>query len=652
MSKQENQSKSQKRGPGAMMKGGEKPKNFKEIMGKLLNYGKNYKIIVMIAIVFAMTGSILTLIGPHLLSTFTDEISKGIATEMVVTEMEKQGMDVKMLDNPQVFEKIMEKAPQNMESLDIGVEDLKNPGINMDVIFQIGIFLAIMYGIGYLVSVSQGYLLSGVVQKMAKGLRSDLSKKINVLPMGFFSKTSKGDVLSRITNDVDTVGQTLNQSVGTLASAISLLIGSGVMMLITNVTLTITAFVATAIGFAFMMTIVKISQGYFKKQQKYLGKINGHIEEMYTGHTVIKSYNREQKAVDVFEQINDNLRGSAFKAMSLSGLMMPMMGFIGNLGYACVCIVGAILAFDNRISFGIIVAFMLYIRLFTQPLSQIAQAMQNLQSGAAAAERVFEFLEEKEMESEEDKPKLMEPIRGDVEFKNVQFGYNADKIIINDFSTFAKAGQKIAIVGPTGAGKTTIVNLLMRFYEVNSGDILIDGVSTQSIPREVVHGLFCMVLQDTWMFEGTLRENLVYATKNVTQEQIERASKAVGLHHFIRTLPKGYDTILDESTTLSQGQKQQITIARAMIADKPMLILDEATSSIDTRTEIQIQKAMDELMVGRTSFVIAHRLSTIKNADLILVMKDGDIIEQGNHKELLAEKGFYEELYNSQFDEK
>ena len=423
------------------------------------------------------------------------------------------------------------------------------------------------------------------------------------------------------------------------------------MMLKTNVIMTGTGILATVIGFVLMLFIMGHSQKYFTRQQKHLGELNGHIEEIYTGHTVVKAYNGEDDAIAEFHELNEKLRDSGFKAQAMSGLMMPIMTFIGNLGYVAVCLVGAALAIDGQISFGVIVSFIMYIRFFTQPLSQLAQASQQLQSAGAASSRVFEFLDAEEMEDESNKTATLTNTKGDVTFSHVQFGYEPDKMIINDFSAEAKAGQKIAIVGPTGAGKSTIINLLMRFYEINSGEIKIDGVPTSDLKREEVHSQFCMVLQDTWLFEGTVRENLIYCSENRSEEKMKEACKAVGLDHFIRTLPKGYDTILDDQVNLSQGQKQQLTIARAMIADKPILILDEATSSIDTRTELQIQQAMDELMKGRTSFVIAHRLSTIKNSDLILVLKDGDVIESGNHEELMEKKGFYADLYNSQFEQ-
>lgn len=592
-------------GPGGFRGGGEKAKDFKGSWGKLIRYCRNYIAAIVVALICIVIGTVLTLLGPDKISDLTDLITKGIAA-----------------------------------------------GIDMEAVTEIGFTLVAFYGCSMLLSCLEGWVMATVTQKISKNLRSDISKKMNRLPMWYYNRTSTGDVLSRVTNDVDTIGQTLNMSLGTLASAITLLVGSLIMMLITNVVMTLTAIAATVIGFALMMMIMGKSQKYFVRQQKHLGALNGHIEEVYAGHTVIKAYNGEKGAKKAFDQMNGSLRDSGFKAQCLSGLMMPLMGFIGNLGYVAVCIVGAALAMNGNISFGVIVAFMIYIRFFTQPLSQIAQGMQQMQSAAAAGERVFEFMEAEEMEDESHKTATLSTAKGYVEFDHVKFGYeDSDQTIIHDFSAAAKPGQKIAIVGPTGAGKTTMVNLLMRFHEIQGGEIRIDGVSTKQLKREDVHNQFCMVLQDTWLFEGTVRENLVYNTQGVSDDKMREACKAVGLDHFIRTLPKGYDTVLNDQVNLSQGQKQQITIARAMIADKPMLILDEATSSVDTRTELQIQDAMDKLMSGRTSFVIAHRLSTIKNSDLILVMKDGDIIESGTHDELLERGGFYAELYNSQFEQ-
>ncbi len=591
------------RGPGGMGRPGEKPKDFKKTWGKLLSYCKKYLPWVAVASTLAMVGSILSLIGPNKIRDMTNLITEGLFT-----------------------------------------------GIDMVGIKEIAFLLVFLYGCSAIFSYIQSFIMSTVNQTVTKNLRNEISTKINKVPLSYFNKTSHGDVLSRVTNDVDTIGESLNQSIVTLVSAITMFVGSLTMMFYTNWIMALTAIFSTAIGFFVMMLIMGKSQKHFIAQQRELGKINGHIEEIYTNHNVVKAYNGEKEALRVFDDINDNLYDSAWKSQFLSGLMMPLMGFIGNFGYVAVCVVGAALTMNEMTTFGVIVAFMIYIRMFTNPLSQIAQAMTSLQSTAAAGERVFELLEETEMEDESYKTIRLENAKGDVEFRNVRFGYDEDKIIIHDFSAHAKAGQKIAIVGPTGAGKTTMVNLLMRFYELNSGEILIDGTPISQITRENVHDLFCMVLQDTWLFDGTVRENIVYSKENVSDEDVFKACRAVGIDHFIRTMPKGYDTVLDEKTNLSAGQKQLITIARAMIENAPLLILDEATSSVDTRTEIQIQKAMDKLTQGRTSFVIAHRLSTIKNADLILVMKDGDILESGKHEELLAKGGFYADLYNSQFE--
>lgn len=593
------------RGPGMGRRPAEKSKDFKGTWMKIIRYCKRYLAVIVVALICAVAGTILTILGPDKLSDLTKVITEGIAT-----------------------------------------------GIDMERVKSIGLTLVAFYVGSAILSFGQQFIMATVTQNVTKQLRSDISVKINRLPMAYYNKTSTGDVLSRVTNDVDMISQSMNQSIGNLVSAVALFFGSLIMMFKTNVIMTLTAVIATMIGFGLMSLITSHSQKYFSRQQANLGALNGHIEEIYSGHTVVKAYNGEKNAKKVFDELNNNLRDSAFKAQSLSGLMQPLMAFIGNFGYVAVCVMGAVLTMKGYIGFEVIVAFMMYIRLFTQPLAQIAQATQSLQSAAAAGERVFAFLEAEEMSDESDKTEKLGKAEGYVDFEHVKFGYeDTDKIIIHDFSAKAKPGQKIAIVGPTGAGKTTLVNLLMRFHEIQSGDIKIDGISTRDMKREEVRSQFCMVLQDTWLFEGTVRENLVYNTENVSEEKIEAACKAVGLDHFIRTLPHGYDTILNDQVSLSQGQKQQLTIARAMIADKPMLILDEATSSVDTRTELQIQKAMDALMQNRTSFVIAHRLSTIKNADLILVLKDGDIIESGNHEELLAKGGFYADLYNSQFDQ-
>lgn len=545
-----------------------------------------------------------------------------------------------------------EDALEAMDNLPDSVYSLIAPSIDMDKVQRIGFILVTFYALSYLFSAIQGWITAGVTQRVSQQLRGDISRKINRLPMAFYNRTSTGDILSRVTNDVDLISQSLNQSIGNLITSVILLFGSLLMMLITNLWMTLTAILASLLGFVVMFAIMDRSQKYFARQQRHLGALNGHIEEMYTGHTVVKAYNGEAAAQQTFDEMNDKLRESGFRAQTLAGMMMPVMTFVGNLGYVAVCVVGGAMALNDMISFGVIVAFMMYVRYFTQPLSQIAQAVQSLQSAAAAGERVFEFLEAEEMPDESGKKSDIGAVQGTVDFDHVRFGYEGtDKIVIHDFSAHAKPGQKIAIVGPTGAGKTTMVNLLMRFHDIQSGEIRIDGVPTNEMTREAVREQFCMVLQDTWLFEGTLRENLIYCTENVSDEKMIAACKAVGLDHFIRTLPKGYDTVVGDQLSLSQGQKQQLTIARAMIADKPMLILDEATSSVDTRTEQQIQSAMDKLMENRTSFVIAHRLSTIRNADLILVMNHGDIVESGTHEELLAKGGFYAELYNSQFEQ-
>ena len=583
-----------------------------------------------------------------------DSVYHALYTDIKVDGVTISGDD--QIETMDIFMDLEEEdtdaALEAMDQLPDSVYGLIKPAINMDKIWDIGMTLVTFYVLSFVLSAIQGWIMATMTQKVSREMRSDISHKINRLPMWFYNKTTTGDVLSRVTNDVDTISQSLNQSFGNLIHAIILFLGSFIMMLVTDRTMTLTAVLASLLGFVVMFMIMGRSQKYFARQQKHLGEINGHIEEIYAGHTVVKAYNGEEEAERVFEEMNGKLCESGFLAQCMSGLMMPIMNFIGNLGYVAVCVVGGALALNGKISFGVIVAFMMYVRYFTQPLSQIAQAVQSLQSAAAAGERVFEFLEAEEMEDESGKTVDIGKVSGHVEFEHVKFGYEgSDRVIIHDFSAEAKPGQKIAIVGPTGAGKTTLVNLLMRFHEIQGGEIRIDGTPINKIMRETVHSQFCMVLQDTWLFEGTVRENLIYCSEGVTDEKMKAACKAVGLDHFVRTLPKGYDTVLNDQVNLSQGQKQQLTIARAMIADKPMLILDEATSSVDTRTELQIQKAMDQLMENRTSFVIAHRLSTIKNADLILVLKDGDIIESGTHDELLEQKGFYADLYNSQFDQ-
>ncbi|MBR5227329.1 MAG: ABC transporter ATP-binding protein [Clostridia bacterium] len=583
----------------------EKPKDFKRSMVALIRYSKKFIAPVVIAVFLSCVSSILAIIGPDKLKDLTNQILEGITTS-----------------------------------------------INIEAIKDIGILLTILYVLSFIFNYLQAFIMTTITNKLTYKLRFSISTKINKLPLSYFDKHEIGDTLSRVTNDVDTIGHTLHNSVSGLVSSLTMFVGTIIMMFITNWQMSVTAILASLIGFSLSSVILKKSQKYFVRQQEELGKINGHIEEIYSGHNVVKVYNGTREAKEIFNEINEKLYHSVRKSQFLSGLMQPIMGFIGNFGYVAVCIVGSILANNGTILFGDIVAFMIYIRLFTNPLSQIAQNLTGLQSTAAASERVFEFLGEKEMSDEKDKTKVLdkEDVKGNIEFKNVRFGYNKDRVIIKDFNCVAQAGQKIAIVGPTGAGKTTMVNLLMKFYEIDSGDIVIDGVSTKDLTRENVHDLFVMVLQDTWLFNGTVRENIVYNKEGVSDEEIIKACKTVGVDHYIRSLPQGYDTILGDIEGISAGQKQLITIARAMIENAPFLILDEATSSVDTRTEELVQVAMDKLTQGKTSFIIAHRLSTIKNADLILVMNEGNIVEQGNHDELIEKKGFYADLYNSQFE--
>ncbi|MBS4455405.1 ABC transporter ATP-binding protein [Tuanshanicoccus lijuaniae] len=574
-----------------------------KVVQRGLRYGKNFGLPVIIAIVFAIVSSVITVIGPDKLSEMTNVITQGIMT-----------------------------------------------GIDLERIQAIAVNLAILYGIAALMGYGQGFIVATVSQRYVERLRHAVAKKMDNLPLKYFDSRATGDILSIITNDLDTVGQSLNQSLGTLVSSVVLLIGALFMMFKTSAIMSVTAILSVFIGFIGMFIIMGKSRIHFKNQQANLANVNGFIEEAYSGLSIVNSYNAGEQMRANFNVLNEKLYGSAWKSQFLSGIMMPLMGFIGNFGYVMVCIVGAVLVIQGKISIGVIVAFMMYVRIFSQPLSQIAQAAQSLQSAQAALGRVMDYLDAEEMSDERNQARQINSVKGDVEFEDVSFGYDEDKMIIHNFSAKAKAGQKVAIVGPTGAGKTTIVNLLMRFYEVTTGRILIDGIDTRDMTREELHDEFSMVLQDTWLFEGTIRDNLVFNQRNVSQEAVEKAARAVGIHHFIMTLPKGYDTVLDDTVTLSVGQKQLMTIARALLKDSPLLILDEATSSVDTRTEELIQKAMDTLMKGRTSFVIAHRLSTIRNADLILVMKDGNIIEQGNHEALMLANGFYADLYNSQFE--
>lgn len=539
-----------------------------------------------------------------------------------------------------------------VDNMPSSVKVVVEPYMNIDKIKNIAILLICIYLISAIFEYFEAILMTDVSNNFARKLRGNISSKINKLPLKYFDKHVIGDILSRVTNDVDTIAQSMNQSLSTLVSAITLFVGTIIMMFVTNSVMAITAILASLFGFVFMSLVLSKSQKYFVAKQNELGALNGHIEEVYSGLNVVKTYNGEKTSNEKFDELNDKLYKANWKSGFLSGLMMPMMSFIGNFGYVAVCVVGALLALNGHISFGVIVAFIVYVRLFVSPLSQIAQAMTSLQSTAAASERVFEFLDEKEMANESNIKITLdkEKVKGNIEFKNVEFKYDGnDKPTIKNFSAKAKAGEKVAIVGPTGAGKTTMVNLLMKFYDINKGEILIDGVSTKDLTRSNIHDLFTMVLQDTWVFNGSIKDNIIYNTSDVSMEMVESVCKTVGLDHFIKTLPDGYNTILNDNDSVSAGQRQLLTIARGMIQNAPFLILDEATSNVDTRTEELVQKAMDKLTEGKTSFIIAHRLSTIKNADLILVMNEGNIIEQGNHEELMKQNGFYAELYNSQF---
>lgn len=582
-----------------------KPKNFKKAIINLFGYCKDYYRLIIFAIVLSIISSIFSIIGPGKVRDIINEITIGLTST-----------------------------------------------INMEVIKDITLFLAVMYVLGAIFHYVEAYLMAIMTNKLSKNLRNKISVKINKIPLKYFDSTSYGDILSRVTNDVDTISRTLSESVSDLVSSIVLFIGVVLVMFITNPVMAITGILASLIGFSLLAFILAKSQKYYEIQQKELGNLNGHIEEAYSGHNVVKVYNNVENSKDEFEKINEKMFNSSIKSHFLSGLMPPIMGFIGNFGYVAICIVGSILVINGKINVATIVSFMMYTRLFTSPLSTIAQGFIELQSAAAASERVSEFLSESELEDESSKTLVLDrnKVEGNIEFNHVVFGYDDDKNIIKDFNVSVEKGEKVAIVGPTGAGKTTMVNLLMRFYEIKNGSITIDGVNTKDITRENVHDLFCMVLQDTWVFEGTIKENIIYNRKNITDNEVEDACRVVGLDHFIKTLPLGYDTVLGDIESLSAGQKQLLTIARGMLSDAPFLILDEATSSVDTRTEELVQKAMDALTKGRTSFIIAHRLSTIKNADLILVMKDGNIIEQGSHNELMEKNGFYTELYNSQFE--
>ena len=769
-------------GPGPKMGSGEKPKNFKTAMARLFKELKGFKILISIALILAVLGSMLSIFAPDKLSELTDEISKGLVVKseklevlsknvtasldeeklakmmpdvllinmnektvneimassdisqkdkhkfltaianieedsskavkelanlpdsilnVILKDSTYEGVEVssedkkefiKIMNNsendkidfPESISKIVfnefeingvkissndqveflniistldENASaselyQKIDEMPDSVQKVVEPFMDIDTIKNIALFLVALYVCSALFTYIQSLLMTIVSNKFAKSLRSSISKKINQLPLKYFDKNTTGDVLSRVTNDVDTIAQSMNQSLATLVSSVTLFFGTIIMMFYTNWIMALTAIGASMFGFIFMFMVLGKSQKYFVSRQVELGNLNGHIEEVYSGLNVVKAYNGKKEADKKFDEYNKKVYDANRKSQFLSGLMMPMMNFIGNFGYVAVCIVGALLTMNDYISFGVIVAFITYVRLFTSPLSQIAQAMTSMQSTAAASERVFEILDEEDMTEEIGTKKLVkEKVKGNIEFENVVFKYDGnDKPTINNFSAKAKSGEKVAIVGPTGAGKTTMVNLLMKFYDINSGNIKIDGVSTKELTRENIHELFTMVLQDTWLFNGTVKENIVYNRENITDEKVKEVCKIVGLDHFIKTLPHGYDSIINDNDSVSAGQRQLLTIARGMIKDAPFLILDEATSNVDTRTEELVQKAMDKLTEGKTSFIIAHRLSTIKNADLILVMKDGNIIEQGNHKELMKKNGFYADLYNSQFE--
>ncbi|MED0958207.1 ABC transporter ATP-binding protein [Bacillus paramycoides] len=603
-------------GGGGHMGGGmrkiEKAKNFKGTMNKLLQYLKPYKLSILVVILFAIGSAAFTIVGPKILGNATTKLFEGLVSK---------------------------------------VSGAPGAAIDFTYIGNIVILLLGLYLLSTAFGIIQGYIISGVAQKVSYNFRKEIDEKINRMPLKYFDKTTHGEVLSRITNDVDTVSQTLNQSMSQIITSVITIIGVLIMMLSISWQMTLVALLILPVSMILIMGVVKKSQKYFKSQQEYLGHVNGQVEEIYSGHNIVKAFNKEEEEVKKFEEVNDTLYHSAWKSQFLSGMMMPIMTFIGNIGYVAVSILGGWLAVKRTIAVGDILAFVQYVRSFTQPIAQVAQIANVLQSTAAAAERVFEFLEEEEEVLEAENPVKLQKVQGEVTFQDVQFGYNPDKIIINNFSANIKPGQKVAIVGPTGAGKTTIVKLLMRFYDVNSGAICIDGHDIKDFTREDLRNMFGMVLQDTWLFNGSIMENIRYGRLDATDEEVIEAAKAAHVHSFVKTLPNKYQMELnEEASNVSQGQKQLLTIARALLADPKILILDEATSSIDTRTEVLIQKAMENLMEGRTSFIIAHRLSTIRDADLILVMKDGDIVEQGNHEELLKADGFYASLYNSQFE--
>ena len=651
----------------------ENAKDFKSSLKRLVKELKSFKVLIFISLILAILGSALTISAPNRLSKLTDEIQKGLVVntknlstlnESLATSFGKDitidGVTISATDQIE-YAKIAQNLDKNISANDLykaldkmpeSIQKVIKPKMDIDKIKTICITLLTIYFISAIFNFLQSFSMTHVSNNFARSLRGRISHKINTLPLKYFDNHQTGDVLSRVTNDVDTLAQTLNNSLSSLASNVTLLLGSIIMMFKTNALMSVTAILSSLIGFIFMAIVLSKSQKYFVKRQEGLGKLNSHIEEIYSGLNVVKVYNGQDDANKKFDKINNEVSESSRKSGFLSGLMHPMMGFVGNFGYVAVCIVGALLTMNGKISFGVIIAFITYVRLFTMPLSSIAQEFTFIQSALASSERVFEFLDEEEMSKEENKDKLLKnDVKGNIEFKNVSFKYDENgKTIIKNFSADVKSGQKIAIVGPTGAGKTTMVNLLMKFYDIHDGDITIDGKSISNLTRDNVHSLFTMVLQDTWLFEGTVKENIRYNNSKITDKEIESVCKYIGLDHFIKTLPNNYDTVISENDNISAGQKQLLTIARGMCEKAPLLILDEATSNVDTRTEELVQKAMDKLTEGRTSFIIAHRLSTIKNADLILVMKEGNIIEQGNHEELMQKNGAYAELYNSQFD--
>jgi ATP-binding cassette subfamily B protein len=650
----------------------EKPKNLFGSLSKLFKSLKTWNVLLLISIVLAIISAVFSIIAPNRLSDLTDEITEGIKpntdklTEINSLITTNYGYPIVVdgttisVDDQTKYLKIVSSIDMNdrndmlskFDKLPKSIYNLVKPKMNIDNIKHIALFLIIIYSLSAIFSYVQSYSMTTVSNRFAKKLRTNISNKINILPLKFFDKHETGDILSRLTNDVDTISFNLSQSLVSLIANLTLFLGSIIMMFYTNYIMALTAIGASLFGLLFMFIMLSKSQKYFVRKQKELGDLNGYIEEMYSGYIVTKTCNGEKETKKEFDKLNNGLYKSNMMSQFLSGMMGPFMGFISNFGYVAVCVVGALLVSKNTITFGVIVAFMIYIRLFTNPLNQIAQSLTSMQSTAAASERVFEFLDEEEMNNQKHITKKLDKtkVKGEIEFNHVKFGYDEDKAIIKDFSAKVKPGEKIAIVGPTGAGKTTMVNLLMKFYEINSGDITIDGVSINELSRENIHELFCMVLQDTWLFSGTVRDNIRYNNLKVSDEEIMKVCKIVGVDHFIKSLPHGLDSMIEDNEAISSGQKQLFTIARGMIEDSPFLILDEATSNVDTRTEELVQKAMDKLTVGRTSFIIAHRLSTIKNADLILVMNEGNIVEIGNHNELMKKNGFYAELYNSQFD--